>query len=342
MDWTLIALIAGAVVLLLALGGLIALFATRYYEAKYDSTFMTHDENGFNRALRGKVMLWNWEESVVKGPTAPKVGFVAIDPVTGQRKGVRLLDPKTGAVNLRPHYCAPNPFSAVTADDHKVMVDARVQFSLNRDLMKHVYEIQDFSLALETRIQSAFRAEVGKRQDEQLRASLGDVERAVIEQLRQAEADGDEEGEAGMALGVKFHSASFTYEQPDEFTQTLTVLNGGASASTPEQQIAARAAARTQGVLALRPQQLDQIVDVFKNRDPAATQALLAILDMQTRQNIAEALAGSRQLVVLTAQELGLFGAAAQHDAVARHAADMAVSTPNGASNGGLGARPHV
>jgi hypothetical protein len=83
---------------------------------------------------------------------------------------------------------------------------------------------------------------------------------------------------------------------------------------------AARALARGQSVLSLRPQQLDMLADVFKNRDPVSAQAILTLLEMQTRQNIAEALAGSGQLVVITSQELGLTGAAAQRDAVARTA----------------------
>ena len=37
------------------------------------------------------------------------------------------------------------------------------------------------------------------------------------EQLRQKEREGDESGEPGMALGVNFHNASFSFKQPDEF-----------------------------------------------------------------------------------------------------------------------------
>src|SRR5690606_38214934 len=135
------------IIAIAALVGVVLLAAavyawTRYYEARYDRTYMTHDERGFRRALDGKVVLWDFEESVVKGPVAPHVEFVALDPTTGGRRMVKLLDPRTGAVNLRPHYCAPLPFEAVTTDSHKVIVDGRVQFSLNRALLKHVYEIQ--------------------------------------------------------------------------------------------------------------------------------------------------------------------------------------------------------
>ncbi len=331
-------MIGVAVVIVLAVA-LMAYIATRYYEGRYDRTYMTQDERGFRRGLKGKTILWDVEESIVKGPDAPRVEFVALDSSTGGRRLVRLLDPKTGSLSLRPQYCAPLPFEAITADDHKVTVDARVQFSINRNLLKHVYEIQEFAPALETRIQSAYRAEVGKRKDEVLRAEIHEVERAVIEQLRQEEADGDEKGEPGMALGVNFHTASFTFTQPDEFAVAMG-LPAGAPA-TPEQIAAlekARAAARSQGVLALRPQQLDQIADVFVNRDPASTAAIMTMLEMQTRQNIAEALAQSGQLVVVTPQELGLVGLSATRDAAARQMLQSAQPANPATSNGG--ARP--
>lgn len=335
MSLALILAIAALVGVVLLAGGFY--IWTRYYEARYDRTFMTQDERGFKRALKGKTVLWDYEESVVKGPEAPHIEFVALDPATGGRRTLKLLDPRTGAINLRPQYCAPLPFEGMTADAHKVIVDARVQFSLNRDLLKHVYEIQEFSLALDTRIQSAFRAEIGKRHDEDLRAALHDVERAVIEHLRRAEEEGDEAGEPGMALGVRFHTAAFTYAQPDEFAAPLlqgaTALAPGAS---PEQHAAARAAARAQGVLALRPQQLDQLADVFKGRDPASTSAMLTMLELQTRQNIAEALAGAGQLIVVTPQELGLFSAGAQRDAAARAQAASTSAPAPVAPNGGM------
>ncbi|HYD88225.1 MAG TPA: hypothetical protein VEA80_12160 [Vitreimonas sp.] len=334
-------LIIAVAVVLVALIAAAAFVITRYYEARYDRTYMTHNERGFKRALEGKVVLWDVEEAVVKGPEAPHIEFVALDPSTGGRRMVRLLDPRTGSVNLRPQYCAPLPFEAVTADSHRVIVDARVQFSLNRRLLKHVYEIQEFSLALDSRIQSAFRSEIGKRKDEELRAALHEVERAAIEHLRQAEAEGDEAGEPGMALGVNFHTANFTYTQPDEFAVNASpgasVVTAGPG-GTPAVIDAARAAMRAQGVLALRPQQIDQLADVFADRDPASTAAILTLLEMQTRQNIAEALASSGQLVVVTPQELGLISAAAQREAAARVQRNGAAyePVPPPVTNGGI------
>src|SRR5690606_34463283 len=174
-------------------------------------------------------------------------------PATGGRRMVKLLDPKTGAINLRPQYCAPLPFEAVTTDGHKVIVEARVQFSLNRQLLKHVYEIQEFSLALETRIQSAFRSEIGKRHDEEPRRALHEVERNVVDHLRRLEEEGDEAGEPGMALGVRFHTATFTYTQPDEFSAPAyaaaapALAPGAPQGGEPHQALARAVAARTQG-----------------------------------------------------------------------------------------------
>lgn len=342
MTTTLIWLVTGIVLFLLLVVGIYAM--RRFYQARTDRTFMTHDDRGFKRALHGRGVLWDWEEAVVKGPDAPHIEFVALDPATGQRRAGRLLDPRTGSINLRPQYCVPLPFSATTSDAHRMIVEARVQFSLNRDLLKYVYQLEDFSLALETRIQSAFRAEIGTRPDEVLRGALHEVEAAVIAHLRKAERDGDEAGEPGMALGVNFHTASFTYMAAEDHFAALSAGMATGPAASGEAgavaQSAARAMARTQGVMALRPQQLDMLADVFKGREAASTQAVLALLDMQTRQNIAEALAGSGQLVVITAQELGLASATAQRDAMLNAASRTAAAPPAQVPNGAASQRP--
>ncbi|MBL8560556.1 MAG: hypothetical protein JNM47_17680 [Hyphomonadaceae bacterium] len=317
-----------AAALLLALAVYVA---RRSYIARTDRTYMTHNEHGFRRALKGRGVLWDHEEQIVKGPDAPKLEYVAFDAATGHRRANALIDPRTGSVNLRPQYCVPLPFTATTADGHRLVVDARVQFSLNRDLLKYVYQLDDFSLALETRIHSAFRAEIGRRPDEVLRGSLHEVEEAVIAHLRKAETDGDEVGEAGLALGVNFHTASFTYQEAEDHFAALaagvapatvvTPVSTGATdsaSSSPAQAFAPRTVSRAPGVLSLRPQQIDQLADAFKGREPGSTAAILAMLEMQTRQNIAEALASSGQVVVVTSQEIGLTGASVQRDAAER------------------------
>ena len=327
--------VVGAIVLVLLIA-VLAYISTRYYEGRYDRTYMTQDERGFRRGLKGKTVLWDVEESIVKGPTAPRLEYVALDSATGGRRTVPLMDAKSGSINLRPQFAAPLPFDTVTADDHKVTVDARVQFSINRDLLKHVYEVQDLSQALDTRVHSAFRAEIGKLKDEELRASIAEVERGVVARLRQLEEEGDEKGEKGMALGINFHTASFSFAQQDEFAVTLPGLAPGVE-PTPEQAAAidrARQAARAQGVLSLRPQQLDQIADVFKGRDAPGTAALLTMLEMQTRQNIAEALAAAGQLVVVTPSEIGLVGLSAERNAA--RARTEAAATPAPLANGNV------
>lgn len=318
--------IVGGVLLALVLAYLI----WKFYSTRADFTYMTHNDRGFKRALIGRGFIIDPEEFVVRGSTAPKIEFVALDPATGARKLVPLLDQRTGVVNLRPQYCVPLPFNATTADNHSLVVEARIQFSLNRDKMFFVYHVQDFGLALETRVQSAVRAEVGKRQDQELRAALHEVEEQAVKRLRQAEEDGDEEGEAGIALGVKFHTMSFTFTSADEFAATqasglatgaIVGAGGEAAGGAATAGAIARSAAVRSGALSLRPQQLDQIADVFRSQTPESTAAILALLEMQTRQNIAEAMASQGQLIVVTPQELGLAGATVQGQILSRVAA---------------------
>ncbi len=64
-------LIVGAVVAVLMIA-LLGYISTRYYEGRHDRTYMTQDERGFRRALKGKTVLWDVEESIVKGPDAPR------------------------------------------------------------------------------------------------------------------------------------------------------------------------------------------------------------------------------------------------------------------------------
>jgi hypothetical protein len=318
MTWVQILQLVGAVLLVVVLAYLV----WKFYSTRADFTYMTHNDQGFKRALKGRGFIIDPEEFVVRGDSAPRIEFVALDPATGERKLQPLLSRQTGAINLRPQYCVPLPFTAVTADNHTVIVEARVQFSLSRERMFFVYHVQDFGLALETRIQSAVRAEVGRRQDQDLRATLHEVEEQAILRLRKAETDGDETHEPGMALGVNFHTMSFTFAAPDEFAgpHAIAAAPGavGVPATTPAGGVSTLGMAMRGGPLSLRPQQIDQLADVFRNQTPESGAAILAMLDMQTRQNIAEALASSGQLIVVTPQELGLAGATVQGQILSR------------------------
>ncbi len=326
---------AGVVLLALVLGYLI----WKFYSTRVDFTYMTHNDQGFKRSLRGRGFIIHPEEFIVRGPNAPRVEFVALDPASGQRKLMPLLNRNTGAVNLRPQFCVPLPFAAITADDHQVVVEARVQFSLNRDQLYFVYNVQDFGLALETRIQSAIRAEVGLREDQQLRAGLHEVEEGAIRRLRKAEEEGDESHEMGIALGVKFHGASFTYTAAADYAASAVgqaVAIPGAPSAPGEAGAVTAQVERLRmmtraGALSLTPQQVDKLADQFRSQTPQSIAAFLAIMEMQTRQNIAEALAASGQLIVVTPQELGLAGATVQGQMLARVAGMVDVSPPSAA-----------
>lgn len=334
---SLVDILQSAGVILLAL--VLAYLIWKFYSTRVDFTYMTHNDQGFKRSLRGRGFILHPEEFIVRGPGAPNVEFVALDPASGQRKLVPLLNRRTGQVNLRPQFCVPLPFAAVTADDHQIIVEARVQFSLNRDQLYFVYNVQDFGLALETRIQSAIRAEVGLREDQQLRASLHEVEEGAVRRLRKAEEEGDEAHEMGIALGVKFHGVSFTYTAASDFAGVAPgapMLAGAAGGAAAVEGTAVTALDRLRmqtraGALSLTPQQVDKLADQFRSQSPQSIAAFLAVLEMQTRQNIAEALAASGQLIVVTPQELGLAGATVQGQMLSRVANLVDVSPPAGA-----------
>ena len=92
------------------LAAVLGYFIWKFYSTRADFTYMTHNDQGFRRALKGRGFIWHPEEFVVRGPGAPRIEFVALDPASGQRRMTPLLNARTGAINLRPQYCAPLPF----------------------------------------------------------------------------------------------------------------------------------------------------------------------------------------------------------------------------------------
>jgi hypothetical protein len=313
-------MIAGGV----AAGLILIYLISRFYIVRDDRTFMTHDEKDFRRALRGWGIRWWPLETIVKGPSVSALAFPSFSASENKIVMRELRTRKTGEVNLRPHFCVPPPFTAVTADNHQLTIHARVQFSLNRDRMRFIYRIDDFGDVLVSRIQDAFRAEIGAREDEIVRAQVGLVNEGVIQRLRDADLEGDEKGEEGMTLGVVFHRAGFEFRTPSQTSELDAALMrasaaGGAGPDTALTQTAIIDAARLQmrrGAASIKPQEIDSLADVFVHQTPESTRAVLALIEMQTRQNIAEALAASGNVVVVTGQELGLTGQATQADAV--------------------------
>ncbi|MGE0742437.1 MAG: hypothetical protein AB7O98_13940 [Hyphomonadaceae bacterium] len=338
MSWVVIASIA-----VIALVIAVAIYLTfKFYSTTVDYTHWTQNDRGYRRTLTGRGFILDPEEFVVKGDHAPRIEFPAIDPATGGRKSMALMDRKSGRISLRPHICTPLPFRCHTADDHAIMAEARVQFKLDVKKMKFVHHWQDmFGAALEQRIQSALRAEVGQLEDQQLRKKLNDVEDGALRRLRFAEENGDEEHEDGYALGVKFIGVTFDYTPGDyaPSQQAQMVMGGDApmmavaasgDGATPAAPVGVRHAVRV-GPMSLTPQQIDKLADQFETKTPHSTAALLTLMEMQTRQNIAEALAGSGQLVVVTPQDLGLAGASVHGQMIERLRAQSSPPGSNGA-----------
>jgi hypothetical protein len=88
---------------------------------------------------------------------------------------------------------------------------------------------------------------------------------------------------------------------------------GGSVAGLPD----SPRTARPVGVAWLETQSYDRINNAFKELAPQdRASCLLAILDMQNKHNVADALGNSGQLIIVTSGELGLTGGGVQLDAI--------------------------
>ncbi|MEO1475539.1 MAG: hypothetical protein AAFS13_04080 [Pseudomonadota bacterium] len=288
-----------------------------------NQTYLVRDlEGGSPRALERPEKILDPESFVVK-PVAEQrqLAFCNYDETTGQARLCRLMS-EDGAVSLRLQTGAPRPFMAYTKDRHPVQVFAKLRFRLDRGRLIDAASFDDFAAVLEDRIQSALRAEIGARKDEELREDQAVITQAVAAQLQAFEA-GDSQL-TGAPLGITVFDMSFHYEevsgtsahrlQPVQIADALATDTDGETADIlplnlpgPVHAVSGLGDGNAlPGAMQFSELQLDKIGDVFNDRPPEATAALLRLIELQTQQNIVEILSQSGGLVVMTAKELGL------------------------------------
>lgn len=283
---------------------LIALYLIgRFHIVPEDETFMIRDwDNDFKYPLKkGPNLLLDPRERVIKGAKQPRFEFPSRDgadnPITGH-----LCDNRTGKLNLKPQFCAPS-LIANTNEPRRMRVDAWVQFRADRPRVGDVHALgHNFGRAMVKRIESAFRTEFAGRKDEKVREDEREIQEAVLKRLLDLEKT--------KPLGVVFENIDFDFKE-----ERMSFRGGAPSALGAASEDGVRPiAAPGQGVAFMHFEDFDAIMNLFPTEE--RTQALLFILEMQTRRDIAAALANSGQLVVVTAQELGLTSAAVQLDAM--------------------------
>lgn len=287
------ALIAIGIVALL----LILYFGRRVYNVQADETFFIRDwENDFKRGLKkGINVLLDPRESVIRGANKPRYEFPSIDGADNRTTG-HLRNEKTGALDLKQQFCAPS-FIALTNEPRRMRVDAWVQFKVDSTKLQRIHDLgNSFGRALVKRIENAFSDQFGARKDEEVRKDRHVISEAVLKELV--------DFEKSKPLGLEFEIIDF------EFKEERASLRGPGEKGEDGRPLSAPG----QGVAFMDVADLDAIMNLFTG--PERMRALLAILEMQTRRDIADALTRSGHLVVVTAQELGLAGTAVQLDAM--------------------------
>lgn len=307
MSVTEIAVVIGAALAaLLALWALLTFVVGRVVVVPADEFYVTNDWNqNFKRALPpGTHFLLNFRERLVNGEKAPLYTFPSRDSQNKEAQGQLRL--KSGAISKRTQFCAP-VFTALTQESLHMLVEPLVQFRADLDRAKDLVDVgENFGLALCSRIKQAFTVEFGKREDQELKDELKSVEDSVLKTLQEIETR--------EPLGVVFETISFNFRQDREPHRLRRAVLGPQLGPDVVTSAEGRSP-HPEGVAFMEAAEYDVIMNLFTEPDKKM-QALLAILEMQTRRDIAEALAKSKQLVVVTAQELGLASSSVQLEAM--------------------------
>jgi hypothetical protein len=197
-----------------------------------------------------------------------------------------------------------------------------VSFCLDQELLYETLGIREFGSVLNNRILSALRDELGARSDQDIRKELKSIQTIGLDRLRKQTSelkkklakgstaeDGlldsviDQTTDLDIApLGVKFLELTCHIDATKE-RDGGALVNGGGEAS-----------AKT--VMQFNSPDIATLRNVFLkdniNPDPEllkmANAAVLEVLEMHTRQQVAQSLVGSGQLFILSASDFGLFG----------------------------------
>lgn len=291
-------------------GLILALLLVKYLSGRNLSaipeqyTYVIVNKHGYKRVLKRPEILWNPMEWVLKGPHLTRFAYQISPNVDTKVKGniKHLIDPATGAVDLRvQHFTCPD-FQIETADLNTMTVTVGITFRLEPDRLKETIILGNFERMLQDNLENAFREELGKLDNEDIGHHISDLREKVLELLKDRESK-------RWSLGVEFINVAFRVSKSAE-AQIADVYH-----PTDSQPFRF-------SVNNVDEQKLDAIRDTFLRTGwkdgtvgdieamnahyQAANDALLKIMEFQMRQNIVEALVGSGNLMVLSTSDIGL------------------------------------
>ncbi len=273
------------------------------------TTYILVTMNGFSRTLEHTEFLWNPFEWVLKRGAAPDWSFKFWDE---EGKGIverSLLDKKTGCVDLRiqqPQF----KFNASLKDQHNVSGFVEVQFKLDSKLIKNTLKVADFGPMLTNHVLSALCEELGEYTEPEIRNNIKAIQTNALNKLKEELVDKEvqnstrREASETAQLGVIFEKLTCHIEEAGVSEHTSAARRPGDPAFLTAMSFTAQELSyyRNQFLGDEKPQ------GVTPEALQMANAAVLQILEMHTRLQIAKALVQSGHLVILSADELGLSG----------------------------------
>ncbi|MFC7290372.1 hypothetical protein [Hirschia litorea] len=280
-------------VLLVALLGVLIYRASRTFDANPNHTYVVQSEGEIVGALREPATLWDPKMSVLRDKDAPDITYPARKAQTGEFYTRSLVNRRTGRISLTVNTCTPKPFRSITLDRHQLEITANVVFRLDIERIHICSQLDNFGATLSNRIENLFDNEITSCRDEDIRAQQTRIEQSVTQALRSIEEDAKGDNMLnGMPLGIKIYEANFSFSEID------TMAEAQAAHAGPE--------GRPIGPIWIDQQHIDKLADTLSDRTPEVRDAVMRMIELQTRQNIVEILSKSGGLVAFTAKELGL------------------------------------
>lgn len=280
-------------VLLVALLGVLIYRASRTFDANPNHTYVVQSQGEIVGALREPATLWDPKMSVLRDKDAPDITYPSRKAQTGEFFTRSLVNRRTGRISLTVNTCTPKPFRSMTLDRHQLEITANVVFRLDIERIHICSQLDNFGATFANRIENLFDNEITSCRDEDIRAQQTLIEQTVTQALRSIEED--TKGDSmlnGMPLGIKIYEANFSFKEID------TMAEAQAAHAGPE--------GRPIGPIWIDQQHIDKLADTLTDRTPDVRDAVMRMIELQTRQNIVEILAKSGGLVAFTAKELGL------------------------------------
>ena len=227
-------------------------------------------------------------------------------------KKLQLMDRGTGAIDLRVHSIELNPFKVSSADHHDMEVHATIEFQLDRKRLFRCFQYADLGVALLTRLEGFIRAEINRRQNEKVAADITEIRKAIKEAMIAPEREDAGELAAWRATNGE-KALTNAYFKGTELTAlgihitnlTLQVEQVDADTALP----ARPAGDLRESALLIPPRYLDDMRDMFARGDSdsvGANEALLRVLEMHTRENIARCVSKTGQMIIISSDDLGM------------------------------------